>query len=202
MKRRPTVFLDRDGTLTEPRHYPSRPEDLVLSPGVGPHLRALQDLGMALVVVTNQSALARGLFDEDALVSMHLHLCQLLTAEGVKLDAILYCPHHVDGVVPHLSIACDCRKPEPGMLLQGARDLELDLSASWMVGDLPSDVEAGRRAGCRTARVVRGDDSAAAAPADIVAASTAGALGAIRDAVAGISSGRLAGSRKIHLHED
>ncbi|KAF0651619.1 MULTISPECIES: D-glycero-alpha-D-manno-heptose-1,7-bisphosphate 7-phosphatase [Streptomyces] len=153
MTTKAAVFLDRDGTLTEPRHYPRRPEDLVLRPGVAPPLRALRDAGYALVLVTNQSGLARGLFDRRALDAMHVHLRALLAASGVALDAIHVCPHHVDGTVPELSVACACRKPAPGMLLRAGRELGLDLGRSWMVGDFPTDVEAGLRAGCRTALV-------------------------------------------------
>ncbi|WP_205314843.1 galactose-1-phosphate uridylyltransferase [Nonomuraea lactucae] len=215
MTRRPAVFLDRDGTLTEPRHYPSRPEHLVLSPGVAPHLRALRERGLALVVVTNQSGLARGLFGGDDLEAMHSHLRCRLAAEGVTLDAILHCPHHAEGVVPHLAVACDCRKPAPGLLLRAAHELGLDLSASWMVGDFASDVEAGRRAGCRTARVCYGGACDTESDgADIRASSTAEALRAIRDRVVAqegcsrgvpavtVTSGRLADGRRVHFYDD
>ncbi|MFI1357756.1 D-glycero-alpha-D-manno-heptose-1,7-bisphosphate 7-phosphatase [Streptomyces sp. NPDC020898] len=155
---RPAVFLDRDGTLTEPRHYPSSPEDLVLSAGVGAPLRALYRLGVALVVVTNQSGVARGLFGRPELDAMHRHLRDRLAELGVPLDAVLDCPHHPDGVVTALAVTCDCRKPAPGMLLRAARQLDLDVAGSWMIGDFDSDVEAGRRAGCRTALVRAGSD--------------------------------------------
>ncbi|MDO0912061.1 HAD family hydrolase [Streptomyces sp. DT2A-34] len=152
--RKPAVFLDRDGTLTEPRHYPSRPSDLVLQPGIGPWLRALREHhGAALVVVTNQSGLARGMFTGLDLAAMHRHLRTELTAVDVELDAIYTCPHHVDGVVTGLARSCSCRKPEPGLLLRAAAELRLDLSRSWMIGDFATDVEAGNRAGCRTAWV-------------------------------------------------
>ncbi|MGW2642925.1 D-glycero-alpha-D-manno-heptose-1,7-bisphosphate 7-phosphatase [Streptomyces sp. NPDC001348] len=151
--RRPAVFLDRDGTLTEPRHYPSRPEDLVLQAGVGPPLLALQRHGFALIVVTNQSGLARGLVPEAAIAPMHRRLRELLARHQVRLDGIYLCPHHPGGTVPRLSIACPCRKPAAGMLHQAADDLGRDLSSSWMVGDSACDVEAGHRAGTRTALV-------------------------------------------------
>lgn len=216
MTGRPAVFLDRDGTLTEPRHYPSRPEHLVLARGIGPPLRGLHQRGVALVVVTNQSGLARGLFSAEDLESMHAHLRSQLTAQGVTLDAILHCPHHVDGVVPHLAVACTCRKPEPGLLLKAARDLELDLSSSWMVGDFASDVEAGRRAGCRTAWIAPGDAADMATPASIRASSTAEALCAIRDRFSAQhaadgparlqtrtdGTGLLADGRRIYFYDD
>lgn len=149
------VFLDRDGTVTEPRHYPTRPRDLVLQEGVGEALRDLQVRGWALVIVTNQSGLARGLFPMQGLDKMHRHLRTLLAEYGVALDAIYACPHHADGAVDGLSFRCGCRKPQPGLLLWAAEELGLDLAASWMVGDFASDVEAGLRAGCRTAWVGR-----------------------------------------------
>ncbi|MEU3771947.1 HAD family hydrolase [Streptomyces sp. NPDC032472] len=155
MTGRAAVFLDRDGTVTEPRHYPSRPEDLVLQQGVGRALRELEDRGWALVIVTNQSGLARGLFPLQGLDAMHRHLRTLLAEYGVTLDGIYACPHHEDGAVDGLSFRCGCRKPEPGLLRWAAEELDLDLSASWMVGDFASDIEAGRRAGCRTAWVGR-----------------------------------------------
>ncbi|MGI5438811.1 D-glycero-alpha-D-manno-heptose-1,7-bisphosphate 7-phosphatase [Streptomyces shenzhenensis] len=147
------MFLDRDGTLTEPRRYPSHPDDLVLQPDIGSPLRALQHAGFALVVVTNQSGLARGLFDIAALGAMHHRLRALLVRQGVQLDGIYACPHHPDGTVPRYRSVCPWRKPSPGMLHQAAHDLDLDLSASWMVGDSAVDVDAGHRAGTRTALV-------------------------------------------------
>jgi D-glycero-D-manno-heptose 1,7-bisphosphate phosphatase len=148
---RRAVFLDRDGTLTDPRHYPTHPEDLVLHPGIGPPLRALQEEEIALVVVTNQSALARGLLRESALAAMHQHLRELLARQGVQLDGIYVCAHHPDGAVARFRRSCDCRKPAPGMLHQAATDLALDLTQSWMIGDSACDIEAGRRAGTHTA---------------------------------------------------
>jgi len=144
------VLLDRDGTLVHPRHYPSRPEHLVLFGGVGEELRELQQTGWRIVVVTNQAGIARGLFTEADLLLMHRHLRESLAHFSVHIDGIYHCPHHIDGVIPELTRRCDCRKPQPGMLLQAARDLDLDLEASWFVGDILDDVEAGNRAGCRT----------------------------------------------------
>ncbi len=171
MTGRAAVFLDRDGTVTEPRHYPSRPEDLVLQEGVGPALRELGGQGWALVIVTNQSGLARGLFPVQGLDSMHRHLRSLLAEYGVALDGIYACPHHEDGAVDGLSFRCGCRKPEAGLLRWAAEELGLDLAASWMVGDFASDIEAGRRAGCRTAWVGQ-------APPDDDAGTTGGAASA------------------------
>lgn len=152
------VFLDRDGTLVEARHYPSRPADLVVYPGIVPELRRLQAAGFRLVLITNQSGLARGYFRQEDLDRMHEWLREELRREGVSLDAIYHCPHHPEGTVPDLAIACECRKPKPGMLLRAAADLDLDLARSWFVGDILDDVEAGNAAGCRTVLVDLGTE--------------------------------------------
>jgi D-glycero-D-manno-heptose 1,7-bisphosphate phosphatase len=156
---RPAVFLDRDGTLVHARYYPSRPEELQLYDGIAPGLRSLQQLGFALVVVTNQSGLARGLFSEADLTAMHHHLRYRLVELGVTLDGIYHCPHLPHGTVPHLSIPCSCRKPAPGLLHRAATDLQLNLTKSWMIGDILDDVEAGKRAGSRTVLVDLGTES-------------------------------------------
>ena len=156
MKR--ALFLDRDGTLVEARHYPSDPKDLVLNRGIGPLLRSFQWSGWELIVVTNQSGIARGYFTEEALERMHERLRGMLRVSGVELDAIQACPHHIDGIIPHLAVHCRCRKPQPGMLIQAATERGIDLSRSWMVGDILDDVEAGNRAGCRTVLVDRGTE--------------------------------------------
>lgn len=158
------IFLDRDGTLVHPRHYPSRSEDLRLYDGIVPELRALRRMGFRLVVITNQSGLARGLFTVADLDRMHAYLRERLAAQGVWLDAIYYCPHHPDGVVPGLAIRCGCRKPAPGMLLRAADELGLSLADSWLVGDILDDVEAGHRAGCRSVLVDLGTESPPSAP--------------------------------------
>ena len=156
--KRSALFLDRDGTLVYPRHYPSRPQELHLYEGIGAALKAFQDAGFCLVMITNQAGIARGYFTEEDLQSMHMYLSQELAKSGVHFDAIYYCPHHPDGIVPELAIRCDCRKPQPGMLLRAARDLELDLRSSWFVGDILDDIEAGNRAGCRTVLVDLGTE--------------------------------------------
>ncbi len=126
MKQR-ALFLDRDGTLVHPRHYPSQPEELVLYEDIAPELRSLQAVGFRLVVITNQAGIARGYFTEADLQRMHDYLREQLAGMGVYLDAIYYCPHHPEGVLPELAIRCSCRKPQPGMLLRAARDLHIDL---------------------------------------------------------------------------
>jgi len=155
----PALFLDRDGTLVEPRHYPSRPEHLRLYPTLGPELRRLQQAGFRLVVVTNQSGVARGYFTADDLDRMHAYLAGELARWGVRLDATYYCPHHPDGTIAALARPCQCRKPQPGLLLRAAAELDLDLRRSWFVGDILDDVEAGNRAGCPTVLVDLGTEA-------------------------------------------
>lgn len=157
MKQR-ALFIDRDGTLTYPFHYPSRPEQLHLYEDIGPGLRALQNMGFRMVVITNQAGIARGYFTHADLMALHQHLTQELAKQDIHIDAIYHCPHHPEGQVPQFSMPCGCRKPQPGMLLQAASDLEIDVSRSWFVGDILDDVEAGNRASCRTILVDLGTE--------------------------------------------
>ncbi|MGD9713759.1 MAG: D-glycero-alpha-D-manno-heptose-1,7-bisphosphate 7-phosphatase [Thermomicrobiales bacterium] len=158
------VFLDRDGTLVHPRHFPSRPEELVLFDDLETELRELQSSGFRLILITNQSGIARGYFAVADLEAMHAHLARLLQDRGVRLDATYYCPHHPDGTVAEFAKPCDCRKPAPGMLLSAARDLDIDLNKSWFIGDILDDVEAGNRGGCRTVLVDAGTESVPRTP--------------------------------------
>jgi D-glycero-D-manno-heptose 1,7-bisphosphate phosphatase len=154
----PAIFLDRDGTLVHPRHYPSQPDDLILYDGIGPELAALQMAGFRLVVVTNQSGIARGFFTETDLARMHDHLAFQLARFTVRIDGIYFCPHHPDGVVAPFATHCSCRKPRSGMVTAAARELDLDPRRSWFVGDILDDVEAGNRAGCRSILVDLGTE--------------------------------------------
>lgn len=129
------VFLDRDGTLMEDRHYVSRPEDVVLLPGAAAAVRRLNDSGVAVVVITNQSGIARGLFDVAAYERVRVRLDELLAAEGARLDATYYCPHHPDVTGP-----CACRKPGRALYEQASDDLSLDPGRSAFVGDRARDV--------------------------------------------------------------
>ncbi len=147
---RKAVFLDRDGTLIRNRHYGCDPDAIELLEGVSEGLGLLKMSGFLLVVVTNQSGVARGFFTERCLNEMHRRLGDRLEKLGAGIDGWYYCPHHPEGVVPEYAVACDCRKPLPGMVLRAAVDLGIDLSASWLIGDILDDVEAGRRAGTRT----------------------------------------------------
>ena len=142
----PAVFLDKDGTLVENVPFSVDQDDVRLTPGAGSALRTLAQAGYRLVVVSNQPGVAYGLFAQAALGFVERRLQRLLTRYGVSLDACYWCPHApTDGTV-----ACPCRKPAPGLLLRARRELDLDLTRSWLVGDILDDVEAGRTAGCRT----------------------------------------------------
>jgi D-glycero-D-manno-heptose 1,7-bisphosphate phosphatase len=142
---RPAVFLDRDGTLIEDVGYPRDPEAVRLLEGAPEALAALRRAGFALVVVSNQSGIGRGLVSREEADAVHARFVRELRAHGVELDDVRYCPHAPED-------ACACRKPAAGLLLDSARELGLDLDRSFMVGDKPADVEAGRTAGCRTLR--------------------------------------------------
>jgi D-glycero-D-manno-heptose 1,7-bisphosphate phosphatase len=146
----PAIFLDRDGTLVQPRHLPTRPEHLVLQPGAPAGLADLQAAGFRVVVITNQPGIAGGMLSEAALKTMNAYLRSQLAAHGVLLDRVYWCPHHPEGTVADFAIDCVCRKPRPGLILEAARDLDIDLTRSWLVGDRLDDIEAGNRAGCRT----------------------------------------------------
>lgn len=143
------VFLDRDGTINEEVGYLDNPADLRLIPGAAEAIRLLNDAGVPVIVVTNQAGIGRGYFSEARVKAIHERLAKLLAAHGAHLNAIYYCPHHPDD-------GCDCRKPNPGMLKRAAEEHGIDLGRSFVVGDKVSDVEAGRRAGCRTVLVLTG----------------------------------------------
>lgn len=147
------VFLDRDGTLIEHEHYLRSPERVRLIVGAAEALRRLRALSFRLVVVTNQSGVARGYFDESAVERVHDRIRDLLAAEEASVDAFYYCPH---GPTEEGWEGCGCRKPAPGMMVRAAEDLGLDLKKSWMVGDSVCDIESGLNCGCRTILVRTG----------------------------------------------
>jgi D-glycero-D-manno-heptose 1,7-bisphosphate phosphatase len=159
---RAAVFLDRDGVINElvPDPHsglpesPLRADDVRLVPGAAAATARLHDAGYALVAVTNQPAAAKGRVVVQRLHEVQGRVRELLAADGVELDAWRLCLHHPDGVLPELSGPCACRKPAPGMLLDAAQELDLDLARSWMVGDTDADVAAGRAAGCRTVLII------------------------------------------------
>jgi phosphoheptose isomerase len=159
---RPVVVLDRDGTLNVEVHYLSQPDQVELLPGVADGLRALRSAGCRLVVVTNQSAIGRGFFDEARLAAIHDRLRALLAAQGIVLDGIYHCPHRPDE-------GCACRKPGPLLVERAAADLGFDPAEAFVVGDKPSDIDLGRGVGATTLLVRTGYGAAHEAAGDAVA---------------------------------
>ena len=168
----PAVFLDRDGTLIEEAGYLDSLDRLTLFPSTVDALRVLARAGFRLVVVTNQSGIALGLFDEPFVRLTHDALHARLDAAGARMDGWYFCPHHPAGQVPELTTACDCRKPAPALAHQAAADLGIDLARSWMVGDRWGDVHLAANAGMAGGILVRTGygRSAEARPADGVSA--------------------------------
>lgn len=146
------VFLDKDGTLIDDVPYSVDPSRITLARGAAAGVRRLSRLGYRLLVVSNQPGVALGRFDAGALVAVEQRLTRLLQEQGARLAGFYYCPHAPDD-------GCACRKPRPGMLLRAAADQRIDLAASWMIGDILDDVEAGVRAGCRTILIDNGNET-------------------------------------------
>lgn len=155
------AFIDRDGVIIEERGYAYRIEDFAPLPGAVAALAGLQGAGYRLVVITNQSGIARGLYSEADYLAFSAHMEAQLRAEGVRLDAVEYCPHLPEATVARYRLDCDCRKPRPAMLQRAARGLDIDLAASVLVGDRRTDVEAGRAAGVGRCFLVRSGQSLA-----------------------------------------
>ncbi len=151
------AFLDRDGVINRKAptedEYITRWEEMQILPGVVEAIALLNRASFRVIVVSNQRCVAKGLLEASELDSMHQRMCRELAAMGAKIDGVYYCPHEEQP-------PCNCRKPEPGMLFVAAGEHQVDLSSSWMIGDSEKDVEAGRSAGCRTARILRTDISA------------------------------------------
>ena len=157
------VFLDRDGTINEESGYLFRIEDCRFIPGAIEALTQLNRAGFLVVIVTNQSGIARGYYTEEDLKQLHLYMESEIALAGGRVDGWYYCPHHPDYTSD--PTACDCRKPLPGMLQIAADDLGIDLGSSWMIGDKIADIKAGRAAGCHTILVKTGYGEAEAANA-------------------------------------
>jgi D-glycero-D-manno-heptose 1,7-bisphosphate phosphatase len=155
----PAVFLDKDGTLVEDVPYNVDPDKIRLAPGVAEELPVLTEAGYKLIVISNQPGIALGYFDENALALVELRISALLAKHGARIDGYYWCPHYPDGAVADYVAQCDCRKPMPGLILQAASDHGVDLTRSWFVGDILHDVEAGRRAGCRTILIDNGNET-------------------------------------------
>lgn len=160
------AFLDRDGVINRKPpegQYVTRWDEVHFLPGVAPAIALLNQAGFRVIVVSNQRCVAKGLITSADLEALHQRMCDALAGAGATVDGAYYCPHEKEP-------ACDCRKPAAGMLFEAARTHEIDLKASWMIGDSKIDVEAGRKAGCQTAQLLSAD-GAADGNADVVAPS-------------------------------
>ena len=156
MPRRPAVFIDRDGCLTHEVGYVNHVSRIQLLPRTAAAVRRLNEAGFAAVMVTNQAGIARGYFSEDLLRAVNAAMVQQLEDGGARLDGLYICTHHPHEGVPPYRAECDCRKPRPGLLLRAARELDLDLTASVMVGDRISDVAVGQAVGAAGVLVLTG----------------------------------------------
>jgi len=150
------VFLDRDGTVNEEVGYLRDLAELRLIPGAGEAIKRLNEAGFIVVLVTNQSGVARGYFPESLVHEAHARLGEMLRAEGARIDAVYYCPHHPTAGNSHFTIECDCRKPKTGLIDRAVKDLALDRGHSYMVGDKWSDVELAQRASVHAVLVLSG----------------------------------------------
>jgi D,D-heptose 1,7-bisphosphate phosphatase len=153
------VFLDKDGTLIHDVPYNIDSEKIVLYEGVGESLLLLQDYGFKIIVVTNQPGVAYGYFEEKMLKTVFDSISGILLTYSVKIDDYYYCPHHPQGKVEYYTKNCLCRKPGAGLILQAAKDWNINLSQSWMIGDILNDTEAGNRAGCRSILIDNGNET-------------------------------------------
>jgi len=154
------VFLDRDGVITQdPPHYPHRLDQLKLIPGSLDAIKLLNENEFKVIVVSNQSGIARGYFQEEDVRIFNRALEEELKKKDSYIDAIYYCPHHSKAKIDAYRIDCDCRKPKPGMLLTAAQKMNIDLKRSFMIGDKWSDISAGYEAGCKTILVLTGHGS-------------------------------------------
>ena len=159
MALRPAVFLDKDGTVLQDVPYNVDPANMIFAPGAAAGLVRLAQLGLPLYVITNQPGIALGRFCLDDLADMQQHLSQMFAQTGATLDGLYFCPHHPDGIVPQYACDCECRKPAPGLLLHAAKQHDIDLARSWLIGDILNDIEAGKRAGCKTILIDNGNET-------------------------------------------
>jgi D-glycero-D-manno-heptose 1,7-bisphosphate phosphatase len=155
----PAIFLDKDGTVLADVPYNVDPRRMRFAPGAAEGLALLATTGLPLVIISNQPGIALAKFSIDAMGPVRRRLEQMFIAAGARLHGFYFCPHHPRGIYPAYAKICDCRKPAPGLLQIAALRMSIDLSASWFIGDILDDVEAGRRAGCRTILLDNGNET-------------------------------------------
>ena len=154
--KRPAVFIDRDGTISEEVGYINHPSRFRVFPYAAGAIKLLNDQGWLAVVITNQAGVARGYFSESMIETVHDNLRRELREKGARVDAIYYCAHHPSVGEPPYRQECDCRKPKPGLVTRAGKDLDIALEQSWMIGDRYGDIELARNAGVRSALVLSG----------------------------------------------
>jgi D-glycero-D-manno-heptose 1,7-bisphosphate phosphatase len=154
--KRPAVFIDRDGTISEEVGYINHPSRFSLFPFAAEAIKHLNENGWLAIVITNQAGVARGYFSEEMIHTVHGQMAKELEGAGARLDAIYYCAHHPSVGAPPYRLDCDCRKPKPGLISRAARDLDINLGESWMVGDRYSDIELAGNAAVKSAFVMSG----------------------------------------------
>ena len=156
-RKKPAAFIDRDGTINEQMGYINHLSRFKIIPGVPEAIRLLNDLGFLVIVITNQSGIARGYYSIDLVRQIHDLLRKTLKKEAnATIDAILFCPHHPQGSVPEYTMECDCRKPKTGLIKQACMDFEIDLTNSFVIGDMASDMELANKAGVKGIMVETG----------------------------------------------
>jgi D-glycero-D-manno-heptose 1,7-bisphosphate phosphatase len=163
-RRARAVFLDRDGVIIEDTGYIGDIARVKFLPGVGQAIKQLNSKNFKVIIISNQAGVARGYFSEEDVRAVNTHIQEKLAEKQAAIDGIYYCPHHIEGVIEKYTVDCDCRKPKTGMIENAVRDFHIDLEKSFIIGDNASDVEAGRRAGCRTVLITatgKGADAAA-----------------------------------------
>lgn len=153
------VFLDKDGTIIKDIPYNSDPQHIKFLPGVIDSLQRLQQKDYSLFIITNQSGIARGLFSEKSFKEFISHINMVFRSHHLKITDFYYCPHFISGKVKEYVKDCDCRKPKPGLLKRAAVEYQIDLSNSWMIGDILDDIEAGNKAGCKTVLINNGNET-------------------------------------------
>ena len=165
--KQPAVFLDRDGTINVEKEYLHKIEDFEFIPGAPEAIKRLKDAGFLVIVVSNQSGIGRGYFDEHAVDKLHRYIQSELAGYNTSIDDFYFCPHHPEKGIDSYKIVCDCRKGAPGMLLQAAAEHSIDLQKSFMIGDKLADIEAGQRAGCQVLLVLTGYGESGASEPEI-----------------------------------
>lgn len=153
------IFIEKDGTLIQGIPYNVDPDLITLETGVAEGLAKLKKEHYLFIIVSNQAGIAHGYFKEAAMINVQKKILQLLHPNQIIINGFYYCPHHPQGKIKDYSVSCFCRKPQPGLLLRAAKDFNIDLSKSWMIGDILNDMEAGKRAGCKTVLIKNGNET-------------------------------------------